>query len=229
MARLPQMLIGIGDSTTLGSLATRTWGDQLRAQLGYGFTFANYGVLGQTASGGNTIWTTNVRTALATTKFSASPTRRLFLFLGINDDLASTPAATTYATLKGIIDAAVADNASVPGTWKHIYFMTPAPCKDYSGWTSGKQAIISALNASILGYVGAKVTPVDVYTLLGDSADPDKLSTTATGSNTANGVTVPRADYKTASGGGSTDGLHFNNAACAAIATVLKTLMAAET
>lgn len=225
MSKLPQMLVCIGDSITQGSGSTTiAWPYALRKLCGHGFAAAQYGVGGYVASQMVTNWSTNIRTSLATTKFASSPKRFLFLLGGINDCIASTAAATTYATLKGIIDNAVADNVSVANTWTHIWWLNTTPCgpadtggsTGYSGLTAAKLAIQQTLNASIMGYSAANVTSIDAYTLLGDNSDATKLSRSTAGG---------KADYATPDPSGSADWLHPNNAGDLAIATSLFTSM----
>lgn len=183
---------------------------------------AQYGKGGYTSAQINSNFSSNIRTSAGVTKFPNNPKRVLFLMSGINDiSGTSASAATVYASVKTPIDAAVQDNITAPGTWARIYFMTPCPCYRYAAtsggvsWNDTKQAVLVALNALIMAYSGALVTPFNTYALLGDNSDPRKLSLSTAGG---------KADYDTWSWAGS-DGLHPNDAGHAAIATGLYSSM----
>lgn len=212
----PQALVAPGDSTTQGSGSCfMAWPYRLRTLCGQGWMAAQYGKGGYTTSQINSNFSSNIRTGPGVTKFPNNPKRVLFLLGGVNDVLTtSATAATVFASLRIPIDAAVADNVSVPGTWARIYFMTILPCFRYSSDLT-KQGVLTTVNASIMAYSGALVTPFDSYTLLGDNSDPRKLSLSTAGG---------KADYDTWSWAGS-DGLHPNDAGHAAIATGLYSSM----
>lgn len=217
--RFPQSLITFGDSTTQGSASCyRSWPYRLRELCGPTWSAIQFGIGGYTSAQVNTNFSTYCRTSPGVTKFPTSPKRVLFLMDGVNDiSGTSASAATVFASVKTPIDAAVADNVSVPGTWARIFFMTPCPCYRYkatslsAGWDDTKQGVMESLVPLIMAYSGALVTPVNIYSLLGDNSDPRKLSVSTAGG---------KADYDTWSWAGS-DGLHPNDAGHAAIATYL--------
>lgn len=83
----------------------------------------------------------------------------LTVLCGVNDLIANTSAATIYASLTSIYDAAIASGL-------RLTIGTILPWSGYASWDAGKQTQTLALNTLILGYCAAHVgtaTCVDFY------------------------------------------------------------------
>ncbi len=205
--KIPGFIACVGDSTTQGSDSTSipyaiVLGRLLNVASPGNFAVSNRGTGGTVVSQMQTAWLNNIKGKVS----GSVPSKRLVILGGVNDCLLDTSAATTYATLKAIYDDAI-------GAGWTVIPITCLPFHNYGGWSSGRQTLLTTLNASIAGY---GVPYIDGYALLGDAADATQLS--------YQGGTKPDYATKTYSGsGGGRDFLHPNDAGHAAIAAALKT------
>ncbi len=210
--KIPAYISCLGDSTTQGSGGTAIpFPITLQRLLNHSapgspgnYAVSDRGTGGTIVSQMQTAWTAHIKGKVS----GSVPSKRLVVLGGVNDVVADTSAATIFATLKAIYDDAVSAG------WIVIP-VTVLPFHGYGGWSSGRQAVLATLNASIAAY---GVPYVDGYALLGDAVDPTQLS--------YQGGTKP--DYATVTytgGGGTRDFLHPNDAGHAAIAAALKAII----
>ncbi len=208
--KIPGFIACVGDSTTQGSDSTSipyaiVLGRLLNVASPGNFAVSNRGTGGTVVSQMQTAWLNNIKGKVS----GSAASKRLVILGGVNDCLLDTAAATTYATLKAIYDDAI-------GAGWTVIPITCLPFHGYGGWTSGRQTLLTTLNASIAGY---GVPYIDGYALLGDAADATQIS--------YQGGTKPDYATKTYSGsGGGRDFLHPNDAGHAALAAALKAMIA---
>jgi lysophospholipase L1-like esterase len=206
--KIPNFIACLGDSTTQGSDSTSipyamALQVLLNATYPGSYAVSNRGTGGTVVSQMQTSWTGSIKG-----KVGAVAKKYLVVLGGVNDCLADTAAATTYATLKAIYDDAVSAG------WIVIP-VAILPFFNYTGWNASRQTLATTINTSIAGY-GAAI--VDGYTLLGDAVEPRQLSYL--------GGTKPDYATKTYAGsGGGRDFLHPNDAGHAALAAAIKTAM----
>lgn len=202
-----RIILCLGDSITHGSdKGSLPWPVRLGLALDEthagAYAVVNGGVGGYTVSQIQTRWN-----AIKGYHASRVNRRTLVVLGGVNDTLADTPAATTYATLKAIYD-----DAGAAG-WD-VIALACTPAGSYTGWSGGKQTILDALNTSILGYAPTSYsfTKIDTYSLLEDVTTADQMA--YLGGTKPDCVT---ATYPGASAG-YRDFLHPNDAGMRAIA-----------
>lgn len=192
----------LGDSITNSNLLAQgqKLPDRLKLNLGALWMVDQYGIPGDSATGCNTRWNSDLhppRTTGLLPQYSY-----ITILCGINDlNLGGANAATVWSRIKTISDNIRADGVSKP------VLLTLLPFGNSAGWTSGKQTTLETVNASIIAECAANpgvVICVNSYAAMGDT-DP--------------------ADLRAAWDSG--DGLHPNltgtDALAAAIAAVLVT------
>jgi lysophospholipase L1-like esterase len=149
----------LGDSLTEGATGIYPWPARVTANLrSTSYAVANQGKSGGTASDANTRWTNQVK---------GQGFHGLVLFIGINDILAGTSAATIFTSISATVTDALAQG--IP-----VVVMTLSPFGTYVSWTSGKQTQWAALNTSIRALAG--VTVLDAASFMADPNNAANLN-----------------------------------------------------
>jgi lysophospholipase L1-like esterase len=146
----------IGDSLT----ADGTYPARVATLLGASWVVRNAGV------GGNTVGAVYGR--LSADVLLMGDALYVVVLAGLNDILSDTAAATIEATLQAIYTA-------VHDAGLTVVAVTCTPMKTHSGWSSGRQAILDAVNAWILNTATDVDYRVDAYSALEDPGAADTL------------------------------------------------------
>lgn len=155
----------IGDSLTSHTHSNRMYPSRIMDTLGRGWRVINKG------TGGNL-------TAQMVTRFAADVTALaragdyVIIWGGVNDAINDVAAATTEANLQTMYTAAQAAGMKVIA-------LTIAPWKNYSSWSSGRQALTDAVNAWIMSATPTGINyKIDMFTLMENSAGDDLFNVT---------------------------------------------------
>lgn len=227
--RISNLVICMGDSTTSGSSAASvSYPRRLQRKLGPNWDVVNLGVGGiATAAMYSTTWLTQVKNV-----FTNAAMKYLVAVGGVNDLAGAadnsgaciSAAGSAFTNLKTIFDEMSGDS-----TWAGGILCTPTPAVGYSSWSANRQigyvSDSNSLRNKILAYAQTRVTILDIYNVLLDSATAGQMAYQGlSGSVTVNGTVIPKADFATGYSG-ERGFLHPGDAGHEAIATALASLI----
>ena len=174
----------VGNSLTSGGTGGERWPNKL-TPLPAGITNVVYAISGSNAASSLAQWRA----------YRPPYPARIFVLSGINDIIAGTSAAATFASLSTMYAEAKAAGVNVVA-------MTHPPFGNYVSWSAPKQAELEALNALVMASTDVDVK-VDFYAVMGQGGTPEDLA----------------AIYD------SGDGLHPNDAGTAFMAATVATAL----
>lgn len=191
------VIVTCGDSTASGSHALMGWPRKICALKGPQYADCNLALSGSTAAQAASVFAAIPAPFLAT-----APKKTVIVLTGTNDlgPVDSLTAAQIYANTKAIFDAALS-------TWDSCIWCRIAPF----GSSGTPSAVETALWAMIQAYSNAaNFHAFDTHAILGGGNGRDwNLATAYTGCFD-----------------GISDGTHFNDAACTALAAAVAPLVA---
>ena len=199
--------VAIGDSITQGSACLQDWPTRLRPLLGSS-SWA-IGDLSRPGQGSATI----VSNASTFYNDYSWATKKVAIIEAGTNDKATLTGQQIYDNVSPLLDAICT------AVWDLLIVQRPTPFGSTSGWTSGQQTVMDDYWALLEAYSSATATiyyTQDNHPWLsdGDEARPRLQETPI--------------DYRLSTLDGNNDGLHPNDASCAARAIVLRDIIAAQ-